>query len=129
MKILHRDCLEIYAIHDQLRGLTLQVDMKRIHLFGHGFHYKWPEQRINHLWPVPHAVQQKGARTKSQLFVSVLNDAILMMRTYTAEGDLLTFVIDILVKSFVCKTTIVSVVMSSGLSSLLQYLFIRSLSE
>ena len=53
---------------------------------------------------------------KSQLYFSVLDDAILMMRTYTAEGDLLTFVIDILVESFVCKTTIVGVVMPSGLS-------------
>jgi hypothetical protein len=57
---------------------------------------------------VPHAVQQKGARTKSQLFIPVLDDAILMMRTHTTEGDLLTFVVKILVKSFVCETTVVS---------------------
>jgi hypothetical protein len=58
--------------------------MKSIHSLSHGFHRKWPEQRINHLWPVPHAVQQKGARTESQLFIPVLDDAILMMCTYTA---------------------------------------------
>jgi hypothetical protein len=67
---------------------------------------------------VKSAVQQKGTSTESQLFVSVLNDAILMMRTYTAEGDLLTFVIDILVESFVTKPTIVSMVMPSGYGQL-----------
>ena len=103
--------------------------MKSIHLFSHGFHRKWPEQRINHLWPVPHAVQQKGARTESQLFIPVLNDAILMMRTHTTEGDLLTFVINILVKSFVCETTLVSMVVLRGSSSLPQYFFISSLGK
>jgi hypothetical protein len=78
---------------------------------------------------VPHAVQQKGASTKSQLFVSVLDDAILMMRTYTTEGDLLTFVIDILVESFVTKPTIVSMVMPSSTASLFQYLLVSSLGE
>jgi hypothetical protein len=103
--------------------------MKRIHLFGHRFHRKWLEQRINHLWPVPHAVQQKGARTKSELFVPVLDDAILMMRTYTAEGDLMTFVINILVESFVSETTVISMVMQSGSSCLLQYLLVSSLGK
>jgi hypothetical protein len=42
---------------------------------------------------VPHVLQQKGVCTESQLFVSVLDDSIPMMRTYTAEGDLLIFVI------------------------------------
>jgi hypothetical protein len=74
-------------------------------------------------------VQQKGASTKSQLFVSVLDDAILMMRTYTTEGDLLTFVIDILVESFVTKPTIVSMVMPSSTASLFQYLLVSSLGE
>ena len=78
---------------------------------------------------MPHAVQQKGARTKSELFVPVLDDAILMMRTYTTEGDLLTFVINILVESFVTKPTIVSMVMPSGMASLFQYLPISSLGE
>jgi len=78
--------------------------MKRIHLFGHPFHCKWPEQRINHLWPVPYAMQQKGACTESELFVPVLDDAILMISTYTTKGDLLTFVIDVLVESFVSET-------------------------
>jgi hypothetical protein len=67
--------------------------MKGIRSFSHGFYRKWPEQRINHLWPVPHVLQQKGVCTESQLFVSVLDDSIPMMRTYTAEGDLLIFVI------------------------------------
>ena len=103
--------------------------MKRIHSFGHRFHCKWPEQRINHLWPVPHAMHQKCARTESELFVPVLDDAILMMRTYTTEGDLLTFVIDILVESFVTKPTIVSMVMPSSTASLFQYLLVSSLGE
>ena len=63
-------------------------------------------------------MQQKSARTDSELFVPVLDDAILMMHTYTAEGDLLTFVIDILVESFVTKPTIVSMVMPSGYGQL-----------
>ena len=103
--------------------------MKSIHSFSHGSHCKWPEQRINHLWPVPHAVQQKGARTESQLFIPVLNDAILMMRTHTTEGDLLTFFINILVKSFVCETTVVSMVVLRGSSSLPQYFFISLLGK
>jgi len=78
---------------------------------------------------VPHALQQKGARTKSRLFISVLNDAILMMCTYTAEGDLLTFVIDILVKTLITKPTIISMIMPSGASSLLQNFFISSLGK
>ena len=94
--------------------------MKIIQSFGHRFHRKWPEQRINHLWPVPYAMQQKGACTESELFVPVLDDAILMMRTYTTEGDLLTFVIDILVKSFVCEMAVVSMVVLHGSSSLPQ---------
>ena len=85
--------------------------------------------RINHLWPVPHAVHQKCARTKSELFVPVLDDAILMMHTYTVEGDLLTFVIDILVESFVSETTVISMVMQSGSSCLLQNLLVGSLDE
>ena len=68
---------------------------------------------------MPHAVQQKGVCTVSQLLVSVLNDAVLMMRTYTAKGDLLTFVVNILVEPFVSKRTIVSMVMPCGTSSLL----------
>ena len=118
-----------WAIHDQLRGLTFRVDMKRIHSFGHGFHRKWSEQRINHLWPVPYAMQQKGACTESELFVPVLDDAILMMRTYTAEGDLLTFVIDILVKALVAESTIISMVMPSGTTSVLEELLIGSLGQ
>ncbi len=76
-----------------------------------------------------HAVHQKGARTESELFVPVLDDAILMMRTYTTEGDLLTFVIDILVKSFLSETAVISMVMQSGSSCLLQYLLVSSLGE
>jgi hypothetical protein len=57
---------------------------------------------------------QKGAHTESELFVPILNDAILMMRPYIAEGDLLTFVIDILVGSFISETTVISMVMPVG---------------
>jgi hypothetical protein len=76
---------------------------------------------------VPHAVQKKSTCSKSQLLVPIFDDAVMVMRTDTTKSDLLTFVIDILVKSLVAEPTIISMVMLGCTTSLMEKFLIGSL--
>jgi hypothetical protein len=68
---------------------------------------------------MPHAMEKKGSRAKSELFIAILNDPILVVRSNSTEGELLTFVIDVLVETLVAKTAVIHMIMFRGAVSLL----------
>ena len=73
-----------------------------------------------------HPMEKESTGTKSQLFISILNNAVLMMGTHATEGNCLPFFVDVFVKSFVAESTIVRVIMLCYPSHLLQQLLICS---
>lgn len=111
MIVLDRDCVKINAVHQGLLSGFIYVDMQRVHALRHRFHCKRPEHGVDHLRPVTHPVKKEGTCTESQLFVMVLNYAVLTMGTYPTEGNCLPLIGYILVETFVAEPTIVSMKM------------------
>ena len=68
---------------------------------------------------MPHAMEKKGTHAKGELLIVILNDPILVVRSNSTEGELLTFVIDVLVETLVAKTAVVRMIMFRGAASLL----------
>jgi hypothetical protein len=94
------------------------MDMLSIHSFCHGFHHKWPEHGINHLRPEVHAMKEKRTCPKGELLIPVLNNSILMMRTNSTECNRLSLIGDVLVKTLIRETAIISMIMLGCASSL-----------
>ena len=68
---------------------------------------------------MPHAMEKKSAHAKGELLIAILNDFILVVGPNSTEGDLLTFVIDILVETLVTKPAVICMIMFCGAASLL----------
>ena len=64
-------------------------------------------------------MEKKSMRTKGELLIANLNDPIPVVRPNSPEGDLLTFVIDILVETLVATPAVIRVIMFRGAASLL----------
>ena len=58
-------------------------------------------------------------RTKGELLIAILNDPILVVHSNSTEGELLTFVVNVLVETLVATPAVIRVIMFRGAASLL----------
>jgi hypothetical protein len=88
---------------------------------GSCFKSKWPEDCINHLRPHSNAMEEKGSGRQSEHLIFIFDNAILMVSAYGTKGNLLVLPIDLFKKTFVCKCTIIRMVVLNSLTAIGPY--------